>query len=412
MSTQGRPKSEYRSAQHGGTPFSGWKFISAAGLSALVLWLAGCGGGGGIGGTGGPETGTLHASITDAPSCGYDAVNITVQKIRVHQSAAASDNDLGWSEIVLNPAKRVDLLSLTNGVLADLGQTILPVGKYTQLRLVLAENDSAHPFANSVIPTGGAETDLATPSASQSGLKINVNIDVAANQVVDVVLDFDACKSVVKRGNSGKYNLKPVLSAIVLPPDAGHRVEGYVHSSIALPTTTVSVQSATTPVKATVPDSSGRFVLYPVPVGSYELVVRSAGHVTAVITGVPVVTTAVTTVSSAAVQIAPASATVRNVTGTVTPATATVRALQVLTGGPTIEAAWALVDADSGAFAFVLPIQAPVKTGYVANPASFNFVPDNTAAGKYTLEARSGDMTKTQAIDVNAAVPPVSFVFP
>ena len=412
MSTLGRPKGEYRSAQHGGTPMSAWNLTLAAAISSIVLWLAGCGGGGGIGGTGSPDTGTLHASITDAPSCGYDAVNITIQKIRVHKDAGANDADAGWSEIVLNPARRVDLLGLTNGVLADVGRTILPVGKYTQLRLVLAENDSANPLANSVVPSGGAETELSAPSATQSGLKLNVDIDVAANQVVDVVLDVDACKSVVKRGNSGKYNLKPVLSAIVLPPDAGNRVEGYVHSSIALPSTTVSVQSGSTPVKATVPDSSGKFVLYPVPVGSYELVVSSAGHATAVMTGVPVTTTSVTRVNTAPIPIAPPSATLRNVTGTVTPATATVRALQVLTGGPTIEAAWAPVDASTGAFAFALAIQAPVKTGYVANPPSLNFTADNTAAGKYTLEARSDSALKTQAIDVNTAVGPVIFVFP
>lgn len=394
---------------------SAWKLVRAAvacWLALALLGLAGCGGGGGIGGTGSPEQGTLRASITDAPSCGYDAVNISIEKIRVHKDAGAGDADGGWSEIVLNPAKRVDLLSLTNGVLADLGQTVLPAGKYTQLRLVLAENDSANPLANSVVPSGGSETELSTPSATQSGLKIKVDIDVTANQVVNVVLDFDACKSVVKRGNSGKYILKPVLSAIVLPPDAGHRVEGYVHSSIALAPTTVSVQTAGKPVKATAPDSSGKFVLYPVPVGSYELVVSSAGHATAVMTGVPVSTTSATVVNSSVVPIAPPAASVRNITGTVTPATATVRATQVLSGGPTIEAAWAPVDANGGAFAFALAVQAPVKTAYVANPPSLAFVADSAAAGKYTLEAKSDSALKTQAIDVNAPVGPVIFVLP
>ena len=49
---------------------------------------------------------------------------------------------------------------MTNGVLAELGQTALPAGKYTQLRLVLAANDGSHPLANSVVPTGSAETAL------------------------------------------------------------------------------------------------------------------------------------------------------------------------------------------------------------------------------------------------------------
>jgi hypothetical protein len=379
---------------------------------AAAISLTACGGGGGgIGGTG-ASMGTAHFSLTDAPTCGYNAVNLTIAKVRVHQSASAVDADDGWSEVVLNPAKRVDLLTLTNGVLEDLGQTALPAGKYTQLRLVLADNDTAHPLANSVVPTGAAETALTTPSGQQSGIKLNVDLDVESGKVADFVLDFDACKSVVKRGNSGQYNLKPVISVTPVLSDAGLRVVGYVAPSIALSSTSVSVQFNGVPVKATPPDASGRFLLYPVPVGNYDLVVTSAGHVTAVMTGVPVITTAPTQVNSAAIPITPPIAGMRTVDGTVTPATATVRATQSLSGGPLIEAAWAPVDATSGAFVFSLPIEAPVKTAYVANPPSLTFAADAAAAGKYTLEATSAGTTKTKAIDVTSAVPAVTFTFP
>ena len=110
------------------------------------------------------ETGTLRLALTDAPACGYDSVNITVEKVRVHQSSSASDSDAGWSEVLLNPSRRINLLNLTNGVLDELGQTPLPTGKYTQLRMVLAENTSTNPLANSVKPTGFAEVALKTPS--------------------------------------------------------------------------------------------------------------------------------------------------------------------------------------------------------------------------------------------------------
>lgn len=142
--------------------------------SVAVAALAACGGGGG--GEGG-STGTLRLALTDAPSCGFDAVHVTVQKVRVHQSSTAGDNDAGWSEIVLNPARRVDLLSLTNGVLMELGQIPLPTGKYTQMRLVLADNNTSEPLANAVSPTGGREVALKTPSGQQSGVKTNINID-------------------------------------------------------------------------------------------------------------------------------------------------------------------------------------------------------------------------------------------
>ena len=315
---------------------------------------------------------------------------------------------------MLSPARRIDLLTLSNGVLQDLGQTSLPAGKYTQLRLVLAANGTATPPPNSVIPTGEAETALTTPSAQQSGIKLKTNIDVASDQLADFVLDFDACKSVVKRGNSGQYNLKPVISVIPRLSDAGMRVVGYVDASIAGSAVSVSLQNNGVPVKATSPDATGRFVLYPVPAGTYDLVVTSAGRVTAVMTGVPVVLTAYTYVSSSSVAIAPpaAASAPRAVTGTVAPAAATVRALQTLTGGPTIEAAWAPVDALTGAFSFSLPIQAPVRTVYAANPAALVFAADAGAAGKYTIEAASAGALKTLPIDVTATVPPLSFVFP
>jgi hypothetical protein len=391
------------------------RWMAAMAVTAGSLLLASCGGGGGIGGTGSP-TGTMHLSITDAPSCGYDEVNVTIERVRVHQSSSAVDADSGWSEVVLRPAKRVDLLSLTNGVLEELGQTALPAGKYTQMRLVLASNPGSKPFANSVVPTGGAETALTTPSGQQTGLKLNVDIDIEADQVADFVIDFDACKSVVKRGNSGEYNLKPVV-AVFPGSDVGLRVVGFVHPSIATTSTKVSVQSGGVPLKATTPDATGRFVLYPVRPGNYDLVVTSAGRVTAVMTGVPVITTAFTHVNSAAVPIAPATTTVRTVMGKVTPATATVRALQTFDGGPTVpdgptvEVAWGSVDSDTGAFEFTLPIQAPVKTAYVANPMSLSFAADATA-GKYTLEAASDGAKTTQAIDATAVVPSVTFTFP
>jgi hypothetical protein len=390
-----------------------FRLIAAVVIAAGASLVAGCGGGGGgIGGTGSPE-GTMRLSITDAPACGYNEVNITIDRVRVHKSSSAVDGDSGWSEVVLSPARRVDLLKLTNGLLEPLGQTQLPAGKYTQMRLVLAPNTGSNPpFANSVVPTGSSETALTTPSGQQSGIKLNVDIDIAADTVADFALDFDACKSVVKRGNSGQYNLKPVIAVI---PVISAGVVGFVDPAIAA-TANVSLQSTGAPplpvvVKATLPDQDGRFVLFPVRVGTYDLVITANGRATAVMTGVPVTASGLTNINSAALPIAPPLATLLTVNGTLTPATATVRALQTYTGGPTVEVAWAPVDATNGAFTFALPIEAPLKTAFVANATSLVFAADAAAAGQYTLEASSNGATQTQAIDTATAMP-VTFNFP
>jgi len=126
------------------------QLLTATSLAVSAL-LSACGGSG-------SDTGTLRLALTDAPACGFDTVFVTIEKVRVHKSGSANEGDDGWSEVALTPAKRVDLLSLTNGALAELGQTLLPAGKYTQMRFVLAANGAANPLANAVKPTGGVET--------------------------------------------------------------------------------------------------------------------------------------------------------------------------------------------------------------------------------------------------------------
>ncbi len=158
----------------------------------------------------------------------------------------------------------------------------LPAGRYSQVRLVLADNagSGSGALANAVKPIGGQETALETPSAMQSGLKLKANVDVAAGQAADLVLDFDACKSVVKAGNSGRYNLKPVISVV---PRVASGVMGYVTTTLALSSTTVSMQRDGATVRSTVPDASGKFTIPFLPAGTYTMVITSDGRATAVL---------------------------------------------------------------------------------------------------------------------------------
>jgi len=142
-----------------------YSLTPAGSVLAVAALVAACGGGSNGTGSGtgtgvSTGTGTLSLSLTDAPACGYDKVFVTIEKVRVHQSSSAGDNDAGWSEVALVAPQRVDLLTLNNGTLLPLGQTELPAGTYTQMRLVLAPNTAASPLANAIMPTGGAETAL------------------------------------------------------------------------------------------------------------------------------------------------------------------------------------------------------------------------------------------------------------
>ena len=300
-------------------------------------------------------------------------------------------------EIVLEPAKRIDLLSLTNGVLEELGQASLPAGKYQQLRLVLAENGSTAPFANAGLPTGSKdEVPLTTPGADQTGLKINTQMDVIASQTADFVIDFDACKSVVTAGSSGKYLLKPVLSVI---PRFISGVTGFVSSSIANGSTTLSLQQGGVAVRSTVPDSSGKFLLQPVAPGTYSLVLTAPARTTLVVNGVTVTADTVNTLNLAGAALNPPLSPTATVTGTVTmavtPIDASVRALQALSGGPVIEVAARPVDSVSGGFGLLLPTAAPLVATYPTGAATLAFTPDASAAGRYSVQAASGANVKT-----------------
>jgi hypothetical protein len=380
-----------------------WSGIVAAGVVA-------CGGGGGGSGTG--AQGSMRFAMTDAPACGYDHVWVTVEKVSVHQSASASDGDAGWVDLPVTPARRIDLLTLTNGVLEELGTTPLAAGHYSQVRLVLSSNAGTNPPANAVQPTGGSVVALSTPSAQQSGLKLKVNADVAAGQTADLVLDFDACQSVVKSGTSGQYVLKPVIAVV---PRVVTGIQGVVSPSLPLGSTTVSAQQGGAVVRSTAPDASGQFSIPFLAAGTYTLVITSDAHATGVVTSVPTGTTT-TVVGTTAAPIALPASSMADVTGTVTASTpsgnttvtapvtdATMRALQALTGGPQIEVARQGVDGTAGTYHFRLPMAAPVKGAY-AGTATVSLTPDTAVAGKYTIEASApGRATLTLPADVSSS---------
>jgi len=293
------------------------KALRWIGLSLVVAGLAACGGGG----SGGDQQGTLKLAMTDAPACGYDHVYVTVTKIRVHQSADAGTNDAGWSELAIAP-RRIDLLGLTNGVLQELGSLPRPAGNYQQVRLVLADNPSnptpSHPLANALVPSGStSEIALTTPSGQQSGFKLKANFDVTGGQVADMVLDFDACKSVVKAGNSGNYNLKPVVAVI---RRLTTEIVGYVDPTLALHTV-VSTRDPDNNLRATVPDATtGKFVLAYLPESTnYTVVVAGRNLTTVAVTGVPVsIASGITTLNTSADPIPVVTSASASVTGVVT----------------------------------------------------------------------------------------------
>ena len=162
-----------------------------------------------------PNGGSARVNIllVDAPAS-YDEVWVEVLAVRVKVDEDGiddddidDDDDSSWVEIVYDQSQPINLLELTGGNSEHLGTEDFPEGKIDQIRLILGEE-------NYVIKNG-ERFEMKTPSAQQSGLKIKVDEYIEAGMSYDLIIDFDAAKSIVEAGNSGQIILKPVLRAYI-----------------------------------------------------------------------------------------------------------------------------------------------------------------------------------------------------
>lgn len=210
------------------------------------------------------EKGKMNVSLTDAPG-DYEEVNIDVQGLRIHYTPASNDTvdadtaDGEWIDLPVEPM-RVNLLELTNGIDTLLTSAELDPGNYKELRLVLGnEND---------VVVNGSTKNLKVPSGQSSGYKIKFDTDLEGGEELDVIVDFDAGRSVHKAGNSGKYILKPVLKAFVEDGEEVGSLAGAVDPATAEPNVFAIIDDDTSTTQA---NEDGEFLLQGLEAGQYEL---------------------------------------------------------------------------------------------------------------------------------------------
>ncbi|RYY84467.1 MAG: DUF4382 domain-containing protein [Chitinophagaceae bacterium] len=201
----------------------------------------------------GTGSGRLEVYLTDAPG-DYDSVFVDVQDIRVNYS---TDSTGGWQSLGGGARGPVNLLQLVNGNDTLLGASSLASGRIQQIRLVLG--------ANNWVVVDGQRYDLETPSAQQSGLKLNINQDVSDGVTYRLVLDFDASRSIHRTGN-GRYMLKPVIRTSLQAVGGGLR--GFVLPD-SIRTAVYALQGSDT-VAGTY-TSAGAWSLSGLNAGSYNL---------------------------------------------------------------------------------------------------------------------------------------------
>lgn len=237
------------------------------------------------------QTSVMKVRLADAPG-DYKEVNLDVRDIMIKSNS--NTDDQGWVSIGNLPAegKIYNMLTLTGGVSALLADKVVPSGYLGQIRLLLGDK-------NTVVLKDGTSYPLNTPSAQQSGLKLNVNQTLMAGATYDFLLDLDVAHSiVVQAGTSGNYNLHPVVkvstsatSGVIKGTIANIAVAKQVLVSVVVGTETVSAYA----------NAEGVFQLNGIPAGTYIVTLTpdpTSGLLIKTIPGVIVVNGETTTMTS------------------------------------------------------------------------------------------------------------------
>jgi hypothetical protein len=245
------------------------KFTGLFLLLALVFGINSC-----MEDTSTPPSYQYSIRLTDAPAPIYEEVNIDVQGVEVTGSNG-----------VVEPEKVVpgiyNLLDYSNGQSELITTGALEDGKINQIRLILGQNNS--------VKINGQVYPLSTPSADQSGLKLQVQAQLKGGVQYVFLLDFDAYQSVVSLGN-GSYKLKPVLR--VYPQANGGTIRGTTNP--AYPNAPVTLISSTQETYTSTVSDTGGFMIQGLPAGTYTLNITTSDQKTVTVSNINVTTGNVT----------------------------------------------------------------------------------------------------------------------
>ena len=193
----------------------------------------------------------ITVQMTDAPA-NYDAIMVDVVGVEIIGS-----NNVA---VTLNATAGVyNLLDLSNGISTLIATGDMQPGTVFQIRLILGSNNT--------VTVGGVIYPLSTPSAMQSGLKLQLNQTFEPGIAYSILLDFDASQSIVMQGN-GVYQLKPIIRTI------DTAIAGSIKGSITPVGAIAAVTATSNGVSySSITNASGAFMISGLPAGTYDITV-------------------------------------------------------------------------------------------------------------------------------------------
>ena len=222
---------------------------------------------------------TMQITLVDDPAA-YEAVLIDVQGIEYKleiddddiededdddngdEGSRIYDDEGEWIYVDIEP-RVYDILELQNGTEAVLADVDIEAGELKEVRLILGDNNQ--------VVIDGDTLDMKVPSGSSSGLKVKVDSDIEAGESYELVVDFDAAKSIVHTG-SDKYILKPVIRAKLIEsdePEYGAIAGGVAPDSVS---SVVYIINEDEDSVSTMPEPNGYFLVEMLEAGFYDVV--------------------------------------------------------------------------------------------------------------------------------------------
>jgi hypothetical protein len=199
------------------------------------------------------EVAHLTVKMTDAPA-NYDAVMVDITGVEVKTN--------GGLIMLIPEAGIYNLLDFSNGLSTLIATGDLEAGNVSQIRLILGANNS--------VTVDGIVYPLSTPSAMQSGLKLQVNKTLEPGVSYEILLDFDASQSIVLEGND-TYQLKPVIRTI------DNAISGSIKGSISPMVANATITATFNDLSySSISNANGQFLIAGLPAGTYDITITPA----------------------------------------------------------------------------------------------------------------------------------------
>lgn len=143
-------------------------------------------------------SGSFELLISDQPTeiDNFDYVNVTFSEVRVYESGNSTNSSENFTSIQLEDSPTVDLTYLKGDRAASIIQQELDAGNYSSVHLQVSDVQAS------------IDNESANVKIPSERLQINKPFEISANSTTEFVFDIN----VVKRGQSGSYNLLPVIS--------------------------------------------------------------------------------------------------------------------------------------------------------------------------------------------------------